>query len=353
MSRWLEKFSELAGLTAETPVPLMRKKADIEADKLAKETSDKVLRTLRKESAVNKFQHNVQRGLYIREAKGEDGPPLAKTIYRMEGGKLVRIVINSVTDGVGGTGENKRYVDETLEDKTEAELGAEEIQKTFGELIVNEPDLFLGEAVDLREIFNKKFKEALIELNKKLTIKRGNLLTRGSFQTTFSAVMAQERGDFKSVQMLWAGDSPIIIVTPGEVVSSTNCEDGSRYLSNFLSSSVANLQTRTFHFKSKTPLVVIACSDGMTKFNGVKSQLDTIVDGTLASLKMSRNSYEFDDNFRNFYSGMSKFDDDTTFSISTLIDSPEDLQELCRGDKKRIIYDGRMFGMACLGEDFA
>lgn len=339
MSRWLEKFSELAGLTAEKPVPLMRKKADIEAEKLAKETSDKVLRTLREESAVNKFQRNVQRDLNIREAKGEDGPPIARTIYRMEGGKLVRIAINSVTDGVGGTGENKRYVDETLEYKTEAELGAEEIQKTFAGLIENEPDLFLGEAIKLGETFNKKFKEALVELNKKLTIKRGNLLTRGSFQTTFSTVIVQERGDTKSVQMLWAGDSPIIIMTPDETVCSTNCEKGDRYLSNYLSSSVANLKSMTFHYRRNTPMVVIACSDGMTKFDGVESQLDTIVEGTLAALKKSENSREFDDNFRNFYSEMSKFDDDTTFSISTLLDSPEDLQELCKGDKRRIIYD--------------
>jgi serine/threonine protein phosphatase PrpC len=310
----------------------------IQEAKLMRDTAERVLKALRNGGEA-KFQSNFQVDSVLQLVKKEDGVPLAKEFEVMDKGEKVRIKVNSVTDGVGGTGCSQRYVQEYDDYLTEAHLGANEIQRILEYYLENHQSFFLQSAEQMKIQLDERLKGILQDLDRRYPLRIEKHTTPHYFQTTFSMGIIQERTNSKSVQMLWAGDSPIIIITPEDIMTNTNCDKSlDTPLSNCLSNRYVNLNQHTLITRPDKPMVMIACSDGMVKFRGVDSQVRTLVSGVLHSLRNSKTREEFSEKIYSFFSDMPKWEDDTTISISTSVKNSGELEKLMSGQQRIIPF---------------
>lgn len=329
-----EEITQETGVISTEPELSEEEKSQIRMrkEKLLKDTAERVLKVINSEE--KKFKKNFQTSTTLKVVKNEDGFPLAKEFTVDKDGEPTKISVNSVTDGVGGTGANLRHIPECDIYLTEAHLGAHEVQRIMSYHVENQQEFFSKSAEEIRDGLNANLMGVLRDLDVRYPTKFEIEENDYFFQTTFSMAIIQENSKSKTVQMIWAGDSPIIIITPQNIITSTDCDKPwDTPLYNFLSNKVVDLRQRTFISAPDEPLVVVACSDGMTKFRGVNSQLQTIVEGVLGSLKGATNYNDFNERLQSFYNQMPRYNDDTTLSISTSIKDEAGLEKLLNKSK--------------------
>lgn len=281
----------------------------------------------------------------------EDGPPLARkfnveNISRLRGSRTEKkpaiISIGSVADGLGGAGARKR-TGYTEKPTTSAYIASREAQIAVSKAIDTGIRLTgLPSIAETKSLLEQMLRDRFSSLREKYPPEHDtgikSRMTR-DFPTTLATVAIQEDIGGKRVQMLWQGDSPIIVLTPDAIYTTCIPGAGDAPMGDVIDADGQTLNSHELTFSADTPVVAVVASDGLIKLTA-PSELDSALLVIFGSLSGASTSADISTRLHQEYDRRKAAGgegDDTTISLVASIGSMGELARLSRTAPVQII----------------
>lgn len=265
-------------------------------------------------------------GVYPEIKSWEDWEPIATKVIIW----ATEVFVNSVADGLWWSWAEKLEIWWT--NRTKAYIASRAVQYVIAEIVKNEPNFLLSPL--FKRILEEKINDMFRRLKSTFWASTSRLTSKMKIEypTTISTSVIEKWSDWSTkVKCYYLWDSPIFIITPDKIYTTLKYWDGDApiWIDWIVSSdNNTNLNFKEFSFPSWVPLLILNCSDGFIKF------WEWFIISKLAEFLMSFNwtIWMTKSNIWNQYSSWSlgKEWDDTTISLSALVNSEEEFKSLIK-----------------------
>lgn len=234
--------------------------------------------------------------LYVKN--GEDGPPLARIAQpytteheKRDPGSLnvypgTVATILAVSDGASSVGQALAF-HHTHPDlvETHAAIAAQEAVATVGQLIDHSPETFIEPGGLQKKVIETQLKHRFRllprlyrtpEFSKKME----------QFPTTLSVVSSRVEGLHRVIDVIWAGDSPVVILTPHQVLTTYRASEKSSSIHK-ISPHSCRLQHAQVVCSLGESVTAVVCTDALLKLNDHDDQFHSLVEFLLTCLDMT------------------------------------------------------------------